>query len=300
MPVIGVLNSESPDPWANRMRAFHQGLNDAGYVEGQSVAFEYRWAEGQNDRLSALAADLVRRQVAVIMASGGTSTLLAAKSATTTIPILFAYGGDPVRAGLVASLNRPGGNITGATTLSLEIGPKRLELLHEVVPTATSIAFLVNPTSASAESQAIDLQAAARKRGLELYVLRASTERDFDNVFATVRQLRVSGLVISPDPFFSARAEELGELTVRHTLPAIYQYREFSAAGGLMSHGGSTTEAHRLAGLYAGRILKGERPADLPVQQATKVELIINMKTAKALGLNLPTSVLVRADELIE
>ena len=299
-PVIGLLSSESPDSWADRVHAFHQGLDDAGYVEGRSVAIEYRWAEGQNDRLRELVSDLIRRQVALIFASGGTSTPLAAKLATTTTPILFAFGGDPVRAGLVSSLSHPGGNTTGATTLNLELGPKRLELLHELIPAATTIGFLVNPTSASAQSQTRDLRMAAQSRGLELHVLRASTESDFEKVFATLRQLRVSGLVISPDPFFSARGEQLGALTVKHTLPAIYLHREFTAGGGLLSHGGSTIEAHRLAGVYAGRILKGANPADLPVQQATKLELIINMKTAKALGLDVPPSVLVRANEVIE
>src|ERR1043166_4881986 len=253
MPIIGFLSSESPDSWADRVHAFHQGLNDSGYVEGRSVGVEYRWAEGQNNRLPELAADLIRRQVALIFASGGTSTPLAAKSAATRTPILFAFGGDPVRAGLVASLSHPGGNTTGATTLNLEIGPKRLELLHELIPTATSIAFLVNPTSASAPSQTRDLRAAARTRGLELHVLRASIEGDFDKVFATLRQLRVSGLVISPDPFFSARGEQLGALTLRHSLPAIYLHREFTTGGGLLSHGGSTMQAHRLAGAYAAR-----------------------------------------------
>jgi putative ABC transport system substrate-binding protein len=299
LPVVGFLGSASPESWAPRVRAFHQGLSETGYVEGRNVAIEYRWAHDQVDRLPALAAELVQRQVAVLFATGGTSTPLAAKAATTTIPIIFSFGNDPVQAGLVASLNRPGGNITGASTLSLQVGPKRLELLHELVP-ATGIAFLVNPTSASAESQTKDLQVAARTLGLELHVLHASTEHDFDTIFTTVAQLRAGGLVISPDPFFSSHIEQLGALTVRHAVPAVYQYGEFVAAGGLMSYGASIAEAYRLAGIYTGRILNGAKPADLPVQQATKVELIINLRTAKALGLTVPLALLTRADEVIE
>jgi putative ABC transport system substrate-binding protein len=299
MPVIGFLGVASPDLWASRVRAFHQGLSETGTVEGRNVAIEYRWAEGRNDRFPELAADLVRRQVTVI-ALGGVPAALAAKSATTTIPIVFQMGADPVEAGLVASLNRPGGNITGITSLNVEIGPKRLELLHELVPTATVVALLVNPSNPVAETQARNHQAAARTLGLELHVLHASTEGDFDNVFATLAQLQARGLVIGNEGLFNARSERLAALALRHAVPTVFQFPEFAAAGGLMSYGSSGTDGFRLAGVYTGRVLKGERPADLPVQQSTKVELIINLKTAKALGLTVPLSLLGRADEVIE
>ena len=299
MPVIGFLNSASPDNYEPMVDAFRQGLKETGYVEGQNVAIEYRWAGGQYDRLPAMAADLVRRQVTVIVAN--TPGNLAAKAATTTIPIVFTTAGDPVQMGLVASLNRPGGNVTGVTNVSVELGPKWLELLYELVPTATIIALLVNPTSPNlTESTIKDLQAAARTLGLKLHVLHASSERDFDKVFATLVRLRAGGLVISPDPFFNSRSEQLAALAVRHAVPAIFQYREFAAAGGLMSYGGSATDPTRLAGVYTGRILKGEKPGDLPVQQATKVELFLNLKTANALGLTVPDKLLVAADEVIE
>jgi len=281
------------------VRAFRQGLSETGYVEGRNVAIEYRSADGQYDRLPALAADLVRRKVSVIAATG-TPTGLPAKAATTTIPIVFVTGSDPVEQGLVASLNRPGGNLTGATTLAVELGQKRLELLHEVVPTATLIGVLVNPTGPNLKAVLRDLQAAARTLGLPIHVLHASTERDFDTVFATLVQLRAGALVIGTDTFFNSQSGKLAALTVRHAVPAIYQYREFAAAGGLMSYAGSITDAYRLAGVYTGRILKGEKPSDLPVQQSTKVELFINLKTAKALGITIPQSVLVRADEVIQ
>jgi putative ABC transport system substrate-binding protein len=301
MPVIGLLGSASLDLWASRMRAFHEGLSETGYVDGRNVAIEYRWAEGHNDRLPALAADLVRRRVTVIAVPGSTPAALAAKAATSTIPIVFWIGGDPIELGLVASLNRPGGNLTGVTQTNIEIAPKRLQLLHELVPTASVMALLVNPANpALAEANTKDLQAAARTLGLELYVLNASTERDFDGVFAKLIQLRAGGLVIGSDAFFSSRLEQLSVLAIRHAVPTIYHFREFAEAGGLMSYGGSLTNAFREVGVYTGRILKGEKPADLPVQQVTKVELIINLKTAKALGLNIPLPLIGRADEVIE
>ena len=300
MPVIGFLSNSWLDVYAIRLRAFRQGLKEAGYVEGQNVEVEYRWAEGQNNRLPALAAELVHRQVAVITASS-TPSAFAAKAATATIPIVFGVAVDPVKVGLVASLNRPGGNLTGVTNLNVEVGPKRLELLHELLPAATTIAMLVNPTSPStAEPSSRTLQVAARTLGLQLHVLHASTERDFDTVFATLVQLRAAGLVIMPDTLFLAHSEQLGALTVSHAVPTVYAYRPFAAAGGLMSYGSDETEYYRLVGIYVGRILKDEKPADLPVQQSTKVELIINLKTAKALGLTVPPSMLDLADEVIE
>ena len=301
MPVIGFLGGASPDLYAKPLRAFHQGLSETGYVEGRNVTIEYRWADGQNDRLAALAADLVRRQVKVIAAPGSTPAALAAKAATATIPIIFQVGVDPIAAGLVASLARPGGNVTGVTNINTELAPKRLELLRELIPTANIIALLVNPTSPFiAESISKDLQSAARALGLQLHILNASTERDFDTVFANLAQLRADALVIAPDAMFISRSEQLGALTLRHAVPAITQFREFAAAGGLMSYGGSSSEPTRLVGVYTGRALKGEKPTDLPVVQATKVELVINLKTAKALGLNVPNTLIGRADEVIE
>jgi putative tryptophan/tyrosine transport system substrate-binding protein len=299
MPVIGVLDGRSADESTPLVAALRRGLNETGFVEGRNVAIEHHWAHGQYDRLPALAADLVRRQVTVIATSGNASAL-AAKTATATIPIVFLTGADPVQAGLVASLSRPGGNLTGVTSLGVELGPKRLELLHELVPAATTTAILVNPANRSAEIQVRDMQAAARTLGLELHILQASTEREIDAAFAALTRLRAGALVISPEAFFNSRSEQLAALTVRHAVPAIYTYREFAAAGGLMSYGGSITDSYRQAGIYVGRILKGEKPADLPVQQSAKVELIINMKTAKALGLTVPFALLARADEVIE
>jgi putative ABC transport system substrate-binding protein len=296
LPVVALLNGDLPDA-APMVAGFRQGLKETGYVDGQNVAIEYRSAA--YDRLPALAADLVRRQVTVI-AAGGIPAALAAKAATTTIPIVFSVAGDPVEFGLVASLNRPGGNLTGGSTLSVDLGSKRLELLHELVPAATIIGLLVNPTNPNAEILSRDAQAAARILGLQLHVLHASNEGDFGTVFATLVQLRAGALVISNAGLFNSRSEQLGALTVRHAVPAIFQFREFAAAGGLMSYGGGIAESFRLVGSYTGRILKGEKPADLPVQLATKVELIINLKTAKALGLTVPLTLLGRADEVIE
>jgi len=301
MPVIGLLGSESLDLWAARMRAFREGLKEAGFVEGQNVALEYRWAEGHNDRLPQLAADLVRRRVTVLAAPGSTPAAIAAKAATSTIPIIFWVGSDPIELGLVASLNRPGGNLTGVTTLNVGLVAKRVELLHEVVSGISSIALLVNPTSPVLTKISIgDAQAAARSLGLELHVLNASTEPDFDVMFENLTQLRAGGLVVGTDAFFSSRLEQLAALSIRHAVPTVYHFREFAAAGGLISYGGSITDAFHAAGVYTGRILKGDKPADLPVQQVTKVELIINLKTAKALGLTVPQSLLARADEVIE
>jgi putative ABC transport system substrate-binding protein len=302
VPVIGYLGIASPEAFAGRLRAFRQGLREMGYVEGRNLAIEYRWAENQSDRLPALAADLVRRQVAVLAAPGGSASVLAAKAATTTIPIVFETGTDPIALGLVASLNRPGGNVTGVTSLNLEVTPKRLELLQELVPTATTFAVLVDPTNPNSEAVSRDSQVAARDLGMQLHVLHASAERDFDTVFAALAQLRAGGLVISGALTLTngALGEQLAALAIRHGVPVIAQNRDFPAAAGLMSYGGSIVESHHQAGVYVGRILKGEKPADLPVQQITKIELVINLKTAKALGLTVPPSLLARADEVIE
>jgi len=300
MPVVGFLDAGSADAAAHYAAAFRKGLGETGYVVGKDVAIEYRWAEGRLDRLPALVAELVRRQVTVIFTGGGAPAALAAKTATATIPIVFQMGDDPVKFGLVPSLNRPGGNITGEAAQNAELGPKRLELLHEVVPTAATLALLVNPTNPNVETLSRDLHAAARTLGLELQVLHASTEREIDTVFATLLQLQARGLVIGHDAFFNSQNERLAALALRHAMPTIYQFREFAAAGGLMSYGTDLADSHRQAGVYVGRILKGEKPADLPVQQPTKFELVINLKTAKALGLTVPPSLLARADEVIE
>jgi putative ABC transport system substrate-binding protein len=300
MPVVGFVNVSSATGHAQQLAAFLKGLGETGYVDGRNVAIEYRWAEGRSDRLPAMVADLVHRQVAVIAATT-TSAALAAKAATMTIPIVFEIADDPVRLGLVASLDRPGGNITGIGNLNIEIVPKRLQLLHEVVPTARVLALLVNPANSTvAETQSREALSAANALGLELHILNASTERDFDAIFANLIQLRTGGLVVAADPLFSGRSKHLGELTVRHAIPAIFHLRDFVAAGGLLSYGADTRNAYRLAGIYAGRILKGEKPVNLPVQQSTKVELIINLKTAKVLGLDIPNTLIGRANELIE
>jgi len=298
MPVIGFLNAASPDLYAHLVRAFSQGLSEAGYIDGRNVVIEYRWAESHYDRLPALAAELVRRQVTVIAANSAAA--VAAKAATTTIPIVFDTGFDPVQLGLVASLSRPGGNLTGVSNLNVELGPKRLELVRELVPAATVIALLINPTNPNAENLLRDHQAAARTFGIQLHVLRASNESEIDVIFSTLGQVGAEALVIGADTFFISRSKQLAALALRHALPAIFQYPEFAAAGGLMSYGGSLTDAYRQVGVYTGRILKGEKPADLPVQQSTKAELIINLKTAKALGLSVPPTLLARADEVIE
>jgi len=298
-PVIGYLYSGSPAEVAHLLAAFRRGLGDVGYIEGRNIAIEYRWAQNQYDRLPALAAELVRKPVAALFA-GAPPAAMAAKAATATIPIVFTSGADPVRLGLVASLNQPGGNVTGISILNVELGPKRLELLHEMVPGATMIALLINPTYGPSETQSRDLQGAARSLGLQLHVLRASTERDFDEVFATFGRVRAGALVIGNDPFLNDWRERLAALALRDAMPTIAQYRAFVAAGGLMSYGGDVTDVYRKAGTYAGRILKGAKPAELPVEQSTKVELFINMKTAKTLGLTVPLPLLGRADEVIE
>ena len=300
MPVIGYLGAESPAVFASRVRAFRQGLGETGYVEGRNVAIEFRWAEGQHSRLSALAAELVGRPVAVIVAPGGAPAALAAKSVTTTIPIVFEMGADPLAIGLVETLKRPGANLTGVTSLNVQVTPKRLEMLHEVVPEAAVIAVLLNPTSPTTGSQLKNLQAAADALGVRLHILHASTQRDFAAVFETLAQVRPGGLVVASDTFFATHAEQLAALTVRHAMPAIHQSRDFAVAGGLMSYAGSFVESHRQAGIQTGRVLKGDKPADLPVHQVTKVELIVNLKTTKALGLTMPLPLLGRADEVIE
>ena len=300
MPVIGFLSSGSPGPFAPFVAAFHQGLSETGYVEGQTVAIEYRWAEGSYDRLPALAADLVGRKVDVIAASGGPLPALAAKSATSTIPIVFSSGVDPVERGLVASLARPGGNLTGFTIMSLELMPKRLELLSELVPQASVFALLVNPNNAGIEPMIRHVQEAARAKGLKLHVLKASTESEIDTAFAALVQQQAWALVVSADPFFNIRREQLVALAALHTVPAMYELREFAAVGGLISYAPSLTAAYRQVGTYVGKILKGANPADLPVQRATTFELVINLKTAKALGLTIPQSILMSASEVIE
>ena len=300
MPMIGFLNGASPVPFAFFVAAFRQGLGEAGYVEGRNVAVEYRWGEGQNDRLPALAADLVGRQVAVIAATGGNAAALAAKTATTKIPIVFSGGGDPVRLGLVASLSRPGGNATGVNMFTSALEPKRLGLLRELVPSAALIAVLVNPNSPNFETQLKDLQEAARAAGQQIHILHASSEGELDTAFVTLTQLQAEAALIGSDPFFNSRRDHIVALAARYAIPAIYEWREFAAAGGLMSYGTNLAEAYRQVGIYTGRILKGDKPADLPVMQSIKFDFVINLKTAKALGLDVPPGLSARADEIIE
>jgi putative ABC transport system substrate-binding protein len=299
MPVVGYLSANTSSGDARPVAAFVEGLGQTGYEDGKTVKIEYRWADGQYDRLPSMAADLVRDQVAVIAALG-TPAVRAAKAATATIPIAFTTIADPVQIGFVASLNRPGGNLTGVTLLAVEVGPKLLEMLRGVVPSATIIAMLVNPTNPNSETQSKNTREAARSLGLELHVLNASVERDFDTVFARLHELKASALIIAQDVYFNAESARLAALTVRHAIPAIYPLPEFAAAGGLFSYGASRIDAWRQAGIYVGRILKGEKPAELPVVQPTKFELTINLKTARALGLTVPTSLLASADEVIE
>ena len=298
-PVIGFLNGGSAVGYASDVDAFHQGLKEAGYVEGQNVAIEYRWANDQYDRLAALADDLVRQRVSVIVAN--TPGNLIAKAATSTIPIVFTTSGDPVQLGLVASFDRPGGNVTGVIVLSHTM-PKKLEILHELLPSVRIIAFLINPTDRALTTEAglREMQLAAGRLGLQLHVLQASSERDLEGMFANLVQLRAGGLVINAGTFFNNHSEQLAAMALRYAVPTIFQFRRFVAAGGLASYGGNAAEEYRVTGEYAGRILKGEKPMDLPVQQSTKIELFINLKTAKALGIKVPQTLLVAADEVIE
>jgi putative ABC transport system substrate-binding protein len=299
MPVIGFLGSGSPQPFAEAVAAVWRGLNETGYAEGQNVTVEYHWAEGQFHRLPELAADLVRRQVSLILASGPPASS-AAKAATRTIPIVFAIGDDPVVAGLVTSLNRPGGNVTGASFFTIALGAKRLELLHELVPNATTFAMILNPTSPNADVQMKDAQAAAHAIAQQIQIFNASTENEIDEAFTQISKQKFDALLVGTDPFFTSQRDRLVALTARNRIPAVYSLRAYVQAGGLMSYGASLTNAYRQAGIYAGRILKGTQPADLPVMQSTNFELVINLKTAKALGLEVPWFLQQRADEVIE
>ena len=300
MPVIGVLSARTAASGASMVAAFHQGLSESGYVDGQNLRIEYRWAEGHYDRLGALSDDLIRRRVSVIVALSGTPAALAAKAATTTIPIVFGNGGDPLTSGLVASLGRPTGNITGVTFYTVQLAGKRLELLRELVPTATVIGFLVNPNNPAEEPEAKDVEVAARALGVRLQVLNTTSERDIDAAFATLLERRAGALVVGSDPLFFRFSDKLIELAARHAMPAIYIVREFPEAGGLMSYGSRQNDAYHQAGIYVGKILQGAKPADLPVMQPTKFELVINMKTAKVLGLTVPLHLQQIADEVIE
>ncbi len=298
VPVVGFLNSASPGPYPP-VSAFLRGLNEMGFVEGRDVAIEYRWAEGHYERLPALIADLVQRKVSVIAATS-TPAAVAAKAANTAIPTVFTTSGDPVQLGFVSSLGQPGGNLTGATQLNVEVSAKRLELMHETIPTANNFALLVNPPGPNTKAESQDDSGAAAGLGLTLQVLRASSEQDLDTVFESLAKLHTEALVIGSDPFFSRQIEKIARLALHYRVPAIYQYAEFTTAGGLMSYGGDVGESYHIAGIYVGRILNGEKPANLPVQQVTKVELIINLKTAKALGLTVPPQIVARADQVIE
>jgi len=300
VPVIGFLNGFSLAEWAHAVAAFHKGLNETGYVEGRNVAIEYRWADGQFDRLPALAAELVRRQVTVLVTTGGSVTARTAKAATSTIPIVFGVGIDPIKLGVVASLSRPGGNASGVYFLTNELEGKRLGLLRELVPKAAVIAVLLNPSTSAVGVQSKDLREAAGAVGQQIRILNASDERDLDTAFANLAQLHAAALLVGASPFFNARRDRIVALAARHAIPVIYEQREFAVAGGLMSYGTSLTDATRQVGVYAGRVLKGEKPADLPVVQSTKFEFVINLKTAKALGLTIPQSLLQRADEVIQ
>jgi putative tryptophan/tyrosine transport system substrate-binding protein len=300
MPVIGFLNGSSPGEYAPMVAAFRRGLKEAGYVEGQNLAIEQRWAEYDYDRLPAMAADLAQRPVAVIAALGGVNSALAAKAATSTIPIVFVSGGDPVTFGLVSSLKRPGGNATGISVLTIELLAKRLELLREIIPTVTVIGLLVNPANAGVAAQIRGSEEAARSLGLNLHVVNASNEQQIDTALATLVRLQASAVMVTTDPFFNGRSVQLATLLARYRFPAISEVREFAVAGGLMSYATNFADAYRQAGLYVGRVLKGDKPADLPVQQAVKLDLVINLKTAEALGLTVPPTLLARADEVIE
>jgi ABC-type uncharacterized transport system substrate-binding protein len=300
MPVVGFLNSTSPAPWAHLVAAFRRGLGETGYVEDRNVAIEYRWAEGQYDRLPALAADLVRRQVAVIVATGGSSSGLAAKAATSTIPIVFTSGGDPVKEGLVTSLNRPGGNATGVVVLLTAMEGKRLGLLREMVPTATLIGVLLNPGTPNFETQLNDVREAARAVGQQILILHASSEREIDAAFAKMVEVRAGALLVAADPVIFSQRNRLVALAARYAIPAIYELREYAVVGGLMSYGTNLADTYRLVGNYTGQVLKGEKPADLPVMQSTKFEFVINLKTAKALGLDVPLGLSAGADEVID
>ncbi|HAP46737.1 MAG TPA: ABC transporter substrate-binding protein [Afipia sp.] len=300
MPVIGYLGSETPQRYGSRLTAFRKGLAEIGYAEGRNVTIEFRWAEGQYSRLPALAADLATRKVNLIVAAGGAEVALAAKSATTTIPIVFEMGGDPIALGVVGSMSRPGGNLTGVSSQSVEVSRKRLEFMHEVRPSTNVFGVAINPTSPTSDMQLKNLRTAAESLGLELIVMKTSAEQEFDGMFAAVREARAGGLVFSSDPYFAYRSELLALLATRHAVPAMTQSRDFPLAGGLMSYGGDFSQSHRHTGMYAGRILKGEKPSDLPVQRVTKLELFINLMAAKALGISFPSSLLSSADEVIE
>jgi putative ABC transport system substrate-binding protein len=298
-PVVGFLAAGTPTGYGHALAAFQKGLGETDYLDGKNVEIVYRWAENQYDRLPAMASELIRRRVSVIAALS-TPAALVAKAATTTIPVVFTTIADPVQIGLVNSLNRPGGNVTGATLMSVEVGPRLLDLLHTALPSVTTIAVLLNPTNPNLETQSSTLRAAALKLGLQIEVLDVRSESEFDAVFAKLRELRAGAVMISQDPLFNAKSEQLAALTIRYRVPAIYELRQFAVAGGLMSYGDSQNEAWRQAGLYVGRILKGEKPADLPVMQATKLEFVINLKTARTFGLTVPDGLVNAADEVIE